>query len=275
MVPAGPADDRGSVGVAVAVRIRDETLLRHVQLPTQTPTGGAHEVLCVVFWGHGNVAHFLFLAPFDFGLLLRFSSGRSTLTSDLCFDGVFPALQIPDLLPNRPFAQAAFLVAEHGQERHRLAFDQFDHQFRNVEVWSASVERGHFHELDVATNLVGEMGAGGQLNGWPMARALQPGEQPRPQGAFLLLLPRLGVPAALVFGLLDERNITVAFDDGDATLHELAIRSGPMGGQFGDGRGTMAAEPNCLQLALRHLAGHNDFEGALAAPKLDLSELKR
>lgn len=37
LVPAGPADDGGAVGVAIAVRVGDETLLRHVQLAAQTP----------------------------------------------------------------------------------------------------------------------------------------------------------------------------------------------------------------------------------------------
>ena len=79
-----------------------------------------------------------------------------------------------------------------------------------------------------------------------------------------MFIPRLHVPAAFVFGLLNEGDVAVGLHQGDAALDEFAIGLRPVRGQLGDGLGAVALEPRGLQLAGGQLAGHHDFKGAFA-----------
>ena len=58
-----------------------------------------------------------------------------------------------------PLAQARGLVAQHGQERHRLGLDQLGDQPRQVEVGPAAIERGHLQEVGVVRGALGQCGA--------------------------------------------------------------------------------------------------------------------
>ena len=62
-------------------------------------------------------------------------------------------------------------------------------------------------------------------------------------------------------------------DQRHAAFDQALVVVGPVVGQLGDRRGTMALEPGGFQLASRHLAGHDDLEGALA--QFDLGWRKR
>ena len=82
-----------------------------------------------------------------------------------------------------------------------------------------------------------------------------------------MLVPRLDVPAAFVFGLLDEGDVAVRLHQGDAALDEFAIGLGPVRGQLGDGRGAVTLKPRGLQFTGGQLAGHHDFKGTFAELK--------
>ena len=62
MVVAGPGDDEAAIGIALAVRERDEALLRHIEAAAQTPKIRALKILGDVFRRHGNVADLFALA---------------------------------------------------------------------------------------------------------------------------------------------------------------------------------------------------------------------
>lgn len=84
------------------------------------------------------------------------------------------------------------------------------------------------------------------------------------EGALLLLVPRLGVPAPFVFGLFNEANVGIAFNAAGTALDEFSIGGGPMRGKYVDGLGAVAGEPSCLHFAGGHTAGEHDLEGTLA-----------
>ena len=94
--------------------------------------------------------------------------------------------------------------------------------------------------------------------------SLQPVQQPFAQRAFKLLVPRLGVPAALVFGLLDEADGRVLGDAAEAALDQLPIRGGPMARDFRDGRRAVPFKPGALRFARSHAPRQHDLEGAFA-----------
>ena len=122
-----------------------------------------------------------------------------------------------------------------------------------------------------APGAVGQAAGGLQLQVRPIGRGLQPVQQPAAQRPLLLGLPGLLIPAALVLGALDEADVAVPLDQGDAPLHQPPVVLGPVGGDLGDGLGAVALEPGGLQLTRGHLAGHEDLEGALA--EIDLGHL--
>ena len=79
-----------------------------------------------------------------------------------------------------------------------------------------------------------------------------------------MLVPGLGVPAALVFGLLDEADGRVVGDAAEAALDQLPIRGGPMARDFRDGRGAVPFKPGALRFARGHAPRQHDLEGPLA-----------
>jgi hypothetical protein len=85
-----------------------------------------------------------------------------------------------------------------------------------------------------------------------------------PQGALFLLLPGLGIPAALVFGALDEVDVFVAIEQRHAAFDQTLVVLRPVAGQLGHGRRAVAFEPGGFEVAGSHLARHDNLEGALA-----------
>jgi hypothetical protein len=77
------------------------------------------------------------------------------------------------------------------------------------------------------------------------------------QGVGDLLLPGRVVPASLVLGLLDEGDIRVALDGGDAAQGERVVG-------LGRGRRAVPVEPGGVQVLVAHPAGQDDLEGAMA-----------
>ena len=158
--------------------VADPPLLGHVELAPEPPVVLLQEVRRGVLGRHRDVAHVL--------------------------PGVLLPLEIPGAFPDLPLAQSRGLVPQDGQERDRLALDQFIDQGCHVEVGATSVKGGDLEEVVVAAGLVGKLGGGlqGRLVSFgigPVAGAFKPVEEPVPQRTLLLVLPGLIVPAALVF----------------------------------------------------------------------------
>jgi hypothetical protein len=91
--------------------------------------------------------------------------------------------------------------------------------------------------------------------------AFQTVEQPLAKRAGLLRRPRLRVPAALVFGLFDERDLRVRLDHFDAAGGDLAIFRAATGrGKLPKRRQRVTIEPRRLRRTRGHLAGQDDLE---------------
>ena len=151
------------------------------------------------------------------------------------------ALQRPGVFPLRTLAQARVGVAQHGQEGHRFGSDELGHDLGEVESRVARVQLGDLHESGVGAHHVGQAVDGGELGrvvggGGPQVRGFQPVEQPIAQRGALQVFPARRVPAALVFGALDQADVAVALDQVDATLDDLPIVLGPVRRDLGDRR---------------------------------------
>ena len=159
VVRASPADRRGSIGIAVAVGIADETLFRHIQFAAQPPEGRLQKILGLVFRRDGDVADLLLLQRLGFhgGQPIRVAFGQ--LRPGI--NRIFLALFGPGIFPDLAFAQTTRFVAEHWQKRHGFRFHQFHHQFGQIVVGPIAIKIGHGHEFRIVASLVGEVGARG------------------------------------------------------------------------------------------------------------------
>src|SRR5712691_897273 len=72
-----------------------------------------------------------------------------------------------------------------------------------------------------------------------------------------LLVPERVIPASLVLGLLNESNLWVALDGGDATERERAVG-------LRRRRRSVPGEPRRVQSLVAHLAGYDNLESTLA-----------
>ena len=290
MIVTRPGDDGRTVR-AFAVRETDPTLLRNVQLATQTPEIAVEEILRVVLRGDRDVTDLLLFPLTSRGVGEVLWIGIWQLRSGI--NHVFLPLQIPSPFPGSAFDQAARFVAEHGEQRDRLDGDQFGDQGLNIERRIVTVQFAHLLELRVPPRHVGQLGDRIQRNltqrrigvkrfrflvsvgPFALGRqifhppikikiALEPVEQPFPEGTFKLRFPRLGIPAAFVFGLFDQPDVRVAFDKGDPAFDELTVVVGPLGGEFGDRRRAVAVKPGRLHFPRCHLPSEDNLECPLA-----------
>src|SRR5579864_849590 len=135
-------------------------------------------------------------------------------------DCIFLPLDRPGLLPLLALAEARGFVAEDGKHRDAFSLDQFGHQARPVERGIVAVELPDFHETRVLTGDVGKATNRHQRNGELRCErtvvfvhppievevGFESVEEPASESSLQLRLPRLVVPATLVFWLFDERN---------------------------------------------------------------------
>jgi hypothetical protein len=214
-------------------------------LPREPPVGALPEVPRPVPRGHRDLGYLL--AP------------------------VLAALERPALLPRRPPLHPRRRVAEHGEERHRLLLRELGDEPGHVEVGPPAIQLGYLHEVGVLAHAVGQAPAAREPRLGPVAGILQAIEEPAAKGPLFLLLPGLGVPAALVLGLLDDGNAGIGPDRLDAALDELPVVFGPLRRDLGDRRGAVALEPRRRELPGCHPSREYDLEGALS--ELDSREV--
>src|SRR5207237_934150 len=147
---------------------------------------------------------------------------------------------------------------------HRRDLDQFGDESRRIEAVLPPIQSRHAHELSILSSTVCKAGSRHQRDLTPIALRFESIQQPVSQTPLDLFLPRRDVPAALVLGLLDQRDVGVRLDEFHATLDGPTVRVRPLRWNFRNWRRSVTVEPRRLQLAGRDLARHDDFERALA-----------
>ena len=242
VIVAGPKHQQASVPVGLASGIADEALLGHVQLAAVAPIAGLLEVLCGIPGRDGDL------------------NG---------FTGVFATLQIPGGFPVGAFDQALVGVALDRQRGDGFVSDQFADQFVLIEVIVAAIEGGDLGEGGVAKGEVGQSRGADQRRcclRWrrPQAAVFELVAEPVAQATAYHVGPRVGLPAALVLGLLQQADVWVAGDEVEAALDDLLVGSGPVCRNVGDGRRAVVLEPTGFGFIISDFSSEVDLECALA-----------
>ncbi len=136
---------------------------------------------------------------------------------------------------------------------------------------ACGVKGGDGREVGVGTELVGEVVDGQSTRSAQPVTYLEPQilvlavvQQPSAECGSFLLFPRIGCPAALALGALDQGDVLAAGDQVDAGLNDLAVPVRPVSGDLGDGGRAVAREPGGLDLPGLGLPREHDLESALA-----------
>ena len=127
---------------------------------------------------------------------------------------------------------------------------------------------GNLSELRIAAQQVRQPRAALQFRLRPQRCRLHSIQEPVLQGCLFEVFPPRQVPAALVFGLLDERDIAVCGDNLQPSRDGAAITLRPMRGQFGDWNRSVPLEPGGFKLPSGDLPRHDDL-------KMTFSKLQR
>ncbi len=210
MVEAGPGDHVGAVGVALQAGVEDEAFLGYVEFATQAPCRSGEEVFLLVLGRDWDVADLLAL--------------------------VFEALEVPGAFPLFALAEPGFLVAEYGEESYGFVADELADFDGKVVVFASGVEREDGAEVGVMADAVSEALYGEEFRVFavPDGFGFEAVEEPRAEGVLFEIVPLGEIPAALVFGLFDEGDVTILRDAVEAALDKVAVGLGPVRGDLGD-----------------------------------------
>ena len=234
VVPAGPAEQQGVVAVRAGAGVGDEPLLGHVELAAVAP-------------------------------VRRASGSRRWCTSagrdvQPLAGRVLLALQVPGLLPlARACAGPTACTGSCGQVRDVLVGDDLRRARRpgrrpaRAAAGPPTPRRRRRAAGRPAGSPSSAAAAPSALE--PQDAVLAPVQQPGRERGLLLLLPRLGLPAPLALGPLDQPDVPVALDHLDPPRDDLPVRLRPVRRDLGDRRRPMPREPLRLDLAALPSAG--------------------
>ena len=174
VIPPGPAEQRRRIGLPARVRVQDEPLLRHIQLPPRLPVRVLPEVRR--------------------GVLRRHRDRPNVLPR------ILPPLKRPRLLPRLPLAQPGLLIPVRRQERHRLIGQQPHQRLRHRHIRPPLPQRQHRHHVRIPRHLISQLRNAARqrppLRIKPEPPILQPIQQPIPQRPTPAASPTAPAPTA-------------------------------------------------------------------------------